>query len=288
MASLGVLSPEFEHDTLEKNLDEIARSGAESVQFDFLCAVGSTFPNPIDEPLCARVRSAFAERDLTMAALSGTYNMAHPDPRERKAGLRNLQRLISACSGLGAAVVTLCTGSRDRNNMWRRHPDNDSAEAWVDLVAGVREAVRVAEEHAVTLGIEPEINNVVDSPLKARRLMDEVGSPRLKVIMDGANIFHHGDLAKMREVLDKAFRVVGPDIVLAHAKDLDHDGDAGHLAAGTGLLDYPYYMPLLQRSGFDGAIILHALRPAEAPDRLDFIRKIAPKGFLTRPGFRSA
>ena len=40
-------------------------------------------------------------------------------------------------------------------------------------------------------------------------------------------------------MLDEAFALLGRDIVLAHAKDLDHDGEAGHLPAGKGLLDYP-------------------------------------------------
>jgi sugar phosphate isomerase/epimerase len=275
-----MLAPEFPHDSLEANLDAIAATGAESVQFDLVCAVGEAFPEAIDAKLADRVRAAFAARGLAMAALSGTCNMIHPDPVRRAEGLRGLTRLIAAAPALGASVVTLCTGSRDPDNMWRRHPDNDAPEAWADLVAGMREAVQVAEEYGMTLGVEPEIANTIDSAEKARRLMDEIASPNLKVIMDGANIFHHGELARMREMLDEAFALVGKDIVLAHAKDLDHDGEAGHVPAGRGLLDYPYYLRLLQRSGYDGAIILHALKPAEARDCLAFVRQAAPPGYI--------
>ena len=55
--------------------------------------------------------------------------------------------------------------------------------------------------------------------------------------MDGANIFHAGELPRMREILDEAFALLGEHIAFAHAKDLDRDGEAGHLAAGKGLLD---------------------------------------------------
>jgi sugar phosphate isomerase/epimerase len=164
--------------------------------------------------------------------------------------------------------------------MWRRHPDNDKPEAWADLLVQMEVAVRVAEKHGVTLGVEPEIGNTINSVRKARRLLDEVRSPRLKVIMDGANIFQHGQLPNMRKVLDDAFELLGSDIALAHAKDLDKDGEAGHLAAGRGRLDYPYYMELLRRSGFEGSIILHALKPAEAKDRLAFVRTAAPPGYV--------
>jgi len=98
--------------------------------------------------------------------------------------------------------------------------------------------------------------------------------------MDGANVFQRGQLPNMRKVLAEAFDLLGSDIVLAHAKDLDKDGEAGHLAAGRGRLDYSYYLELLRKSGFDGTIILHALQPAEAKDRLAFVRSSAPAGYL--------
>ena len=49
----------------------------------------------------------------------------------------------------------------------------------------------------------------------------------------------------MREILDEAFTLLGEHIAFAHAKDLDRDGEAGHLAAGKGLLDYDQYLSLL-------------------------------------------
>ena len=75
--------------------------------------------------------------------------------------------------------------------------------------------------------------------------MDTMRSPRLKVVMDGANIFHAGELPKMSKIMREAIDLLAPDIVIAHSKDLDHDGDAGNVAAGTGLLDYPLYRRLL-------------------------------------------
>jgi len=52
----------------------------------------------------------------------------------------------------------------------------------------------------------------------------------------------------MREVLDEAFELLWPDIVIAHAKDLDQDGEAGHKPAGKGLLDYDHYLGLLRQT----------------------------------------
>ncbi len=280
MATLGLLSSEFPVVSLDANLDAIAATGAISVQFDLVSAVGHSFPAELSRHTLEAINAGFSQRHLMLAALSGTYNMIDPDPQTRLAGAEGLDRLIAWAPRLGTDVVTVCTGSRDPESMWRKHPDNDTPEAWADLLVQIERAVQVAEEYGVTLGVEPEIGNTINSVHKARRLLDEVRSPQLEIVMDGANIFQRGQLPNMRKVLDEAFDLLGSDIALAHAKDLDKDGEAGHLAAGRGRLDYQYYLKLLRTSGFEGAIILHALQPAEARDRLAFVRSVAPAGYL--------
>jgi sugar phosphate isomerase/epimerase len=156
--------------------------------------------------------------------------------------------------------------------MWRRHAGNNTPEAWRDLTGCVRAAVEIAEKAKVILAFEPEVNNVVDSAKKSRRLLDEIGSPHLKVTMDAANLFHAGDLARMSAVLDEAFALVGKDIALAHAKDLNRDGDAGHEPAGHGKLDYSRYLSLLQAYGFQGPLLLHGLSAAQVPGCIAFLR----------------
>lgn len=269
---LGIFAKTFVRPTVEAVLDAVRGHGLDCVQFNIACAGLPSMPERIDGALCDRIRGAAAERGITLAAVSGTFNMIHPDPEKRRAGLDRLRVLVGACSRLGAPVVTLCTGTRDPEDMWRRHPDNDSAAAWRDLLDSVRAAVKIAEVAGVTLAFEPEVANVVDTARKGRRLLDDIGSPRLKVVMDGANLFRAGDLFRMRDVLDEAFALLGPDIVLAHAKDLTHDGEAGHAAAGTGRLDYDRYLSLLHGAGYDGPLILHGLSEAQVDAAVAFLR----------------
>jgi sugar phosphate isomerase/epimerase len=158
--------------------------------------------------------------------------------------------------------------------MWRRHPDNGSPAAWRDLLESMRQAVRIAEEHDITLGVEPEVSNVIDSAGRARRLLDELASSRVKIVIDAANLFHAGELARMAEVLDEAFDLLGPDIALAHAKDLVRDGEAGDQPAGSGLLDYPRYLALLSRADYDGPLILHGLSEAAVPSTVQRMRAL--------------
>ena len=88
----------------------------------------------------------------------------------------------------------------------------------------------------------------------------------------------------MKEILDEAFALVGNDVVLAHAKDLDHDGDAGHQAAGQGKLDYDRYLSLLHRYQFPGPLLLHGLSKAQVPGCVAFLRESSPASPHHLPG----
>jgi sugar phosphate isomerase/epimerase len=270
---IGIFAKTFARPTLEQVLDAVQAHGLTCVQFNLSCAGLPTLPDRIDPALCDYIRHEMAARGITMAAISGTFNMIDPDQRKRHNSLQRLRVLASACRRLGTSVITLCTGTRDPENMWHWHPDNQSPEAWSDLVEAMRTALQIAEDTNVTLAVEPEVSNVVDSAVKVRRLLDEIQSSRLKVVMDAANLFHTGELPRLREILAEAFTLLGPDIVIAHAKDLSNDGEAGHEAAGTGLLDYDYYLSLLHQAGFDGPLILHSLTEAQVAECVGFLRE---------------
>jgi sugar phosphate isomerase/epimerase len=141
------------------------------------------------------------------------------------------------------------------------------------MVDSMERAAEIAERHGVVMALEPEVSNVVDSTRRARQLLDDLGSPRIKILLDPANIFHRGELPRMAELIDEAFDLLGPDVVMAHAKDLDRDGEAGHLPAGHGRLDYDRYLTRLREIGFAGALILHGLAEPDAPGCVSFLRE---------------
>jgi len=270
---IGVMAGTIARASLSETLDAVVDYGISCMQFD-LSSVGlPALPDQIETELCNHIREEFEAHNISMSAIGGTFNMAHPNEKHRADGLQGLRVLALACRKLGTSVITLCTGTRNASDMWRAHPDNGSPEAWKDMAATMRQAVQIAEEYHVTLAFEPEVANVADSALKARRLLDEMGSPCLKVVMDGANVFHAGELPRMREILDEAFALLSKDVAIAHGKDLDRDGEAGHLAAGNGLLDYDHYLSLLNNLEFDIPLILHGLTETEVPESVAFVRE---------------
>jgi sugar phosphate isomerase/epimerase len=267
-----LLATTFTTGTLEARLDAAKAYGLACAQVGMECANLPAMPDQIPPELPGRMRREAAARGIVIASVQGTFNMCHPDVAHRQTGLRRLRVLAEAGPQMGTTSIHVCTGTRDPNSMWRGHPDNSSPQSWRDMSDCVREATDIARQAKVVLAFEPEVNNVVDSARKARRLLDEIGSPHLKVTIDPANIFHAGELPRMKEMLDEAFALVGKDIVLAHAKDLDHDGDAGHKAAGQGVLDYERYLGLLRTYGFKGPLLLHGLSAEQVPGCMAFLR----------------
>ncbi|MBV7328496.1 sugar phosphate isomerase/epimerase [Chloroflexi bacterium TSY] len=269
---IGIMTGHFPRPTVEETLDAIVGHGIRCVQFGMNSAGWERMPESIDLDACEKVRIEIEARGITVAGLNGEFNMIDPDVSKREDGLRRLEVLASACKPLGTTVIATCTGSRNPESMWRSHPENNSEEAWQDLLVSMEQALKSVEKYGVTLAFEPEVNNVANTAQKSRRLLDEMKSPNLKIIMDGANIFHEGQLPRMTEILDEAFDLLGADVAFAHAKDLDHDGDAGHLPAGHGLLDYERYWRLLGGLDFDVPVILHGLKEEEVDGCVAFLK----------------
>jgi sugar phosphate isomerase/epimerase len=263
---LGIFAKTFPRSTLEQTLDAVASHGLTQIQFNMSCMGLTTLPDKLDEGSCVWIAQTLHERGITMAAISGTFNMVDPNSGRLANNLRRLEVLAEACRWLDTRIITLCTGSMDVHDMWKWHPENARKSTWERLVETMRAAVAIADRHEVTLAFEPEMNNVVSSVMRARRLLDEIDSRWLKVVIDPANLLRPDDLgrlgeileeavlavplggAKLRmkgrltEILDEAFDWLGGEIVIAHAKNppgLDEATDIGRLfgedVASTGL-----------------------------------------------------
>ena len=269
---IGIFSRTFDRPSLDGVLDAVAAHGLTDIHFNLNAAGVDSLPEEITDSLCHGIRNAFDQRGLTMVSVSGTFNMIHPNQAHRHAGIRRACHLVDRCRHFGTSMVSLCTGSRNAENMWQRHPDNEKADAWADLVAALRPLLVVAESCGVTLGVEPERGTVVNSAPKARRLLDQMHSSALKIIIDGANFVDGDDLSGMHSVLEEAFDLLGAELVTVHAKDISDDATKKDQAAGTGRLDWGTYFRLLKRIEYDGPVILHNLREDQVDSSLSFAR----------------
>lgn len=267
---LGIFAKTFEGTEPDTVLKSVAKAGFACAQYNMACSGLPSMPDEITAAQARSVAEAAEKAGVEIVAVSGTYNMIHPDLATRQAGHRKLAVLAEQCATMSTGLITLCTGTRDPVDQWKEHPDNNSPEAWRDLLGAMETAIEIADRHNIDLGIEPELANVVNSAVKARRLIDELKSPRIKIVMDPANLFEIETLEEQRTIVSSAIDLLADRIVMAHAKDRTSDGRFE--AAGKGVLDYGHYLRRLASIGFDGSLITHGLAADEAEGVADFLK----------------
>jgi sugar phosphate isomerase/epimerase len=279
---LGIFAKTFDGADPSRVLPAVAAAGFAAAQYNMACSGFPAMPDIIPKDAARAVSAAATAAGVAIVAVSGTYNMIHPDLAVRARGHERLAVLAAAAAGLSTRLVTLCTGTRDPVDQWRNHPDNHTPDAWRDLLAAMETAVGIADRHDVELGIEPELANVVNSAEQVRRLLDEIGSPRLKVVLDPANLFETASIASQRDIVSAAVDLLADRIAMGHAKDRTATG--AFTAAGTGILDYPHYLSCLKRAGFTGPLVTHGLAAAEAEGVAGFLRgALDDAGIAVRP-----
>jgi sugar phosphate isomerase/epimerase len=251
---------------------DAAQDGFQGVQANLSSAGLMSLP----ETLPSQVGKAFAEqaraKGLCIAALSGTYNMVHPNLRVREASRVGFCNVVQAARQMGTSVVSLCTGSRNEQDMWRSHPDNASAAAWNDLRSELEFALRLAEENGISLAIEPEPANVIHDAASARRILDEMASASLGIILDAANLLSPATLAVQRQIIAEAAGLLGDSLLLAHAKDIDAEGNV--VTPGEGAVDLAAFTKALRLVGYDGALITHGFAEGKTRVAAETLRRL--------------
>ncbi len=266
---LGIFAKTFRRAGTHATLEAVQALDLRCVQFNFECAGLPSMPEAMPPSVLASIAAAARLTDVRLAAISGTFNMVHPDREVRTTGVQRLAVVSQAAAHLGVPLVTLCTGTRDRENMWRPHPDNQSNQAWADLLETMEQILPIARETGVAFAIEPEHGNVITDAGRARSLLDALkAGQQLKVILDPANLLE-GDRSQ-HDVLQEAFDLLGADLAIAHAKDRHPDGQT--CALGHGSVNFDAYFRLLRLSDFRGPVIMHGFEEMAAAESAAFAR----------------
>lgn len=248
---------------------KIAAMGYETVQLAFASVQECAFtpsahieiPAAVSDSAIEAIRTASVETGISIGAINGTWNMAHPEKAVRDEGISRMEGFLKAVSALGCPIVSLCSGTRSPEHLWHDDPANKTEAAWADMLDSMKRAAALAEKYGITLAIETEAGNIIDTPEKARRVMDEVGSERLKMVLDAANLFHAGEARPeaMRPRLDEAMEYFGCDVVLAHGKDIRVAEGIAFCGTGFGIVDFPHMIQRLTALGFEGDMMLHGI-----------------------------
>ena len=220
------------------------------------------------------LKTAFAEAGLFLGEYTmygAGWPLASESEADRREGVDHIHKHLEHCRDIGVVCLGLSVITNESGDPW--------AEAvWTRLVQGFGEIMPAAERLGVDVTVHPGNRGPLDSPGQLRRLLDEVKSPNLKIMLDPVNMSNHRVVHNYTDFLNYCFDELGDSIIGAHAKDLAFDNThwvtkIDEMPPGTGLLDYEVYLRRLDE--LDREIIL----------TIEHLRDIGVSGTVVSPTF---
>ena len=227
-------------------------------------------------------RRRYADAGLELAQLGIGYGecLFDPDPAVRAAIQRAIARGLEVGRALDAGVALIRTGSLSPAGSYGPSPRNHEPGRLELLIDELRAVAAAAEAAGLTVVVETHNLTILGTPEVNRRVIDAVGSPRLRVVLDYVNHFQSLEQAySSRARIDHIFDLMGPVAAIAHLKDLlPADGFVVHLdeaAPGEGCLDLAAAMRRWQALQPDGYMLVEHLPDERIPAAVASARRIA-------------
>lgn len=239
------------HDTkklpLEERLQDVNRQGFKCGHLALAKVITeNTVGNSALTPGYAMyLKKLFAKNDVDIAVLGCYLNLANPNEEKLKEITQRYLANIRFASLLGAGVVGTETGAP--NEAYQYEPACHTEEALQIFIKNLRPIVAYAEKMGVILAIEPVFKHIVCNPQRARRVLDEINSPNLQIILDPVNLLDISNYEKQDEIIKEAIELLGKDVAVVHIKDYVVEGnELISVAAGKGNMNYDAIMKFIK------------------------------------------
>lgn len=214
------------------------------------------------------LKKQFAKNDLDIAVLGCYLNLANPDKEQLQKIVETYKANIRFASMLGCGVVGTETGAP--NTEYLPVPECRSEESLELFIKNVRPIVEYAQDMGVIFAIEPVWRHIVYDPKRARRVLDEINSPNLQIILDPVNLLGIENYENREAVIDEAIELLGEDTAMVHIKDfVVENNDLKSVAAGTGIMKYDRLLSFMKKN----KPFIHATLEDTNPQNAAFARK---------------
>lgn len=207
------------------------------------------------------LKRLFDKYELDVAVLGCYLNLANPDPEKLKAIQNKYMANIRFAAHLGVGVVGTETGAPNLEYKFEDACWNE--ESLQIFIKNLRPVVKYAEQMGVLMAIEPVVRHIVCNPVRARRVLDEINSPNLRIILDPVNLLEIYNYEKQDEILDEAVELLGKDVAVLHVKDfVIKDGKLVSVPVGQGMCHWERVIPYMKKE----KPFMHATLENTSPD----------------------
>ena len=194
-------------------------------------------PERLTADYAAVVRQRFADTGMGCAVLGCYLNLADPDPESRLRTREIYKAHLRFAPMMGALVVGTETYANSASRF--SEPAARSEEAFRLFMDSLRPVVRYAEEVGTVLAVEPVYHHIISTAERAERMLTELPSDYLQIILDPVNLIGPDTVLQAEEIVDDAVHRLGDRVRVIHMKDfVTAPGRVLSCACGTGVMRY--------------------------------------------------
>lgn len=233
----------------------------------------SVAPEALTPGYAMYLKRLFDKNELDCAVLGCYLNLANPDAAQLKAIQEKYKANIRFAAHLGAGVVGTETGAPNVEYKFEEACWNE--ESLQIFIKNLRPVVKYAEQMGVLMAIEPVVRHIVCNPVRARRVLDEIDSLNLRIILDPVNLLESYNYEKQDEIIDEAIELLGRDVAVLHVKDfVIKDGKLVSVPVGQGQCHWDRIIPYMKKEKPYMHATLEDTRPDNAVAALNDITEI--------------
>ena len=151
-----------------------------------------------------------------------------------------------------------------------------SEEAFRLFLDSLQPVVRCAEETGALLAVEPVWYHIVSTPERAARMLEEIPSANLRIILDAVNLLSPRTAGDAEDIIRRAISLLGDRIEILHMKDYVITGEEMN-ACACGLGSMQYEQLLAFAASRDLPMTLENTVPENAEPARIYLEEIAGK-----------
>lgn len=194
------------------------------------------------------IKKAFQKEDLDVAVLGCYLNLGNPDVPALNTILAKYYANIRFASMIGAGVLGTETGNTNPEYKYDIY-DTFSGRSLKTFTDNLSKVIEAAEKFGVTVAIEPVWKHIVSTPERALKVLNEISSPNLGIILDPVNLIPPDKYNERNELIKNAIQLLGESISMIHIKDCHLvNGSIVSCAAGTGDMDYTDILEFIKKN----------------------------------------
>ncbi|MDY0168694.1 MAG: sugar phosphate isomerase/epimerase family protein [Thermoguttaceae bacterium] len=222
---------------------------------------------------CKAIADTYRQAGITIDSIGVYTNLIHPDADERSANLAYFDEMMQIGRHMGVGTFITEAGHYRSEEPAPRIPYEFQEDTWNTMQETFKQLAGLAERNDAKVLIEPYFLSFFASAKRTRVFLEQLDSPRIRILLDPANLIELNDLEEM-------FTQLAPWIDCFHAKDRKLRSDRG-VAAGEGDLDYVKFVTLAARHAPGAPLILEYVDASSYQAALNHLRSAVKEAGLS-------